>query len=744
MTKKNQTKRDNAVIYLAIIILISIIIRLFTYPQVFEQGRIVFLETDPYYHMWRVFSYIGIFPKTFLFDPYINYPYGATVGWPPLFDQGIALLSIIAGFGKPDMHLVELIGAFMPVLLGVFSVIAVYYIAKEIFNERIAIYSSTLLAVIPAHAQVSFLGFTDHHIAEVLLSVLAYLFFLRSLRGSYRYAVLSGIFIGISLLTWIGAPIFIGILLSYSVLQFILDKKSDISSNYIVTTGTISFSVALLIMLVFYLWTPWQQIITTATLSYFQLIYLVISIASILFFGTVSSFMKRQKWYFYPISIGILTTFLLIFLSLGIPSFYQSISGGIGYLLRDAPVLKQISEAQPLFYTYDGMFLGWQWDKNPVWYSFTFSFYVAIIGFSWFLYSHRRGIDTGELFFATWTLVNLILALFQRRFTYMLAINIAILTGFFIYEILEKTKSSKSHNKMMTFAISIIFIFVLFIPNIAVSYQLSGFPPKPSDDWYDSLVWLKENTPDTGDNPQYGIMTWWDYGNWILYISKRPVVANNFQIGGEEAAKFYLADNESLANSIMDTRKARYVVVDGKMGLNKYMQGNQLVITGTFSAIASFADKDFTMYLDKYNLPNENYFRTMYSRMHVFDGNGLKNYRMIYESKEKHYNLFDKPTQNIKIFEYVKGARITGNASSNETAYISGKIITNQNRLFEYSQETKADETGYFEFEVPYSSDSHYETRLLKGYELVLGDSNISVNVSEGDVLNGSIIKVNR
>ena len=35
------------------------------------------------------------------------------------------------------------------------------------------------------------------------------------------------------------------------------------------------------------------------------------------------------------------------------------------------------------------------------------------------------------------------------------------------------------------------------------------------------------------------------------------------------------------------------------------------------------------------------------------------------------------------------------NASSNETAYISGKIITSQERIFEYIKETKADEWKY-------------------------------------------------
>ncbi|HEY9204673.1 MAG TPA: oligosaccharyl transferase, archaeosortase A system-associated [Candidatus Methanoperedens sp.] len=722
-----------------LIILVAFIIRLFTYPQVFDHGRIVFLETDPYYHMWRVFSFIDTFPGTFSFDAFINYPYGAYIGWPPLFDQTTAFISIILGLGKPDTHLVEATGAFMPVLLGIFSVISVYYIAKEIFNERIALYSSLLLAVMPAHPQISFLGFTDHHIAEVFLSVMAYLFFIKSIKNSSRkYAIISGIFIGISFLTWIGAPIFIGILLSYALIQFILDKKSGIVSDYLMTTGTISFVVAFFIMLVFYLFTPWQQNITAETLSYFQLIYLAISAVIIFLLGSVSNRMKNRKWYYYPLLIGIFTAFLILLIIPAIPSFYHSLAGGIGYLMRDVSVLRQISEAQPLFFTYDGKFLGLEWNTNPVWYSFTFSFYAAIIGLVWFFYSHRNGIDRQKLFFAVWTLIALTLALFQRRFTYTLAVNVSILSGFFIYTIVENVKSSSL--KRYNVPISIVIILFFIIPNIAVTYDLSRFPPKPSEDWYDSLMWLRANTPDI---PGYGIMTWWDYGNWILYISKRPVVANNFQMGGDRAAKFFVAQNETLANSIMNERKARYVILDRRMGLNKFIQGNQLVLKGTFMAVVDFADKDLGMYLDKNNLPNDNYFQTMYARLYIFDGNGLNNYRMIYESNETSLNLFDEPAKNIKIFEYVKGAKITGKALPDEIVDISGTIITNQKRRIYYTQKTKADDKGYYEVILPYSTDGPYETRILKGYEIKHDNSTNQIEVPEIDVINGNTIMVN-
>ena len=725
-------------IFLTIIVLTGMVVRLFTYPQVFESGRIVFLETDPYYHMWRVFSFINIFPGTFLFDPFINYPYGSLVGWPPLFDQVISLVSIIVGRGHPNIHLVESVGAFMPLVLGLFSIISGYFIAREIFNEKIALYSSLLLAVLPAHAQISFLGFTDHHIAEVLISVLAYLFFIKSMKnGSLRDAIFSGIAIGISFLTWIGAPIFIGILLSYAAVQFILDTINRQDTNYLMRTGTISFLTAFLILLLFYIWTPWQRSITTGTLSYFQLIYVAASAAIIIFLGSASRIMKDKKWYFYPLTIIILVLCVSWILINAFPSFYESLLSGIGYLMKDAPVLKQISEAQPLFYSFDGIFLGWQFFDNPVWYSFAFSFYIAIIGFVWLMYSWRKRINKAELFFIIWTAIILVLALYQRRFTYALSINVAILSGYFLDKCMKKIRSFS----LSSYSIILIFIaviLILIVPNVVTAYDMAQEPPMPSPDWYDSLVWLRDNTPDQ----QYGIMAWWDYGNWILYISKRPVVSNNFQIGGDDAAKFFLSSEEVQANRIMEMRKARYVIADRKMGLNKYMEGNQLVLKGTFMAVVSFAEQNIAFYLDKNNLPNENYFQTMYARLQVFDGIGLMNYRMVYESNETHFDLFDKQTRNIKIYEYVRGAKITGNTLPGEIVSVSGRVITNQKRTFEYSQTIKADDKGYFEFTVPYSKNGPYETRLLERYELKSGNTTRSLNITENDIMIGNKIMV--
>ena len=90
--------------------------------------------------------------------------------------------------------------------------------------------------------------------------------------------------IGLSFLTWIGAPIFIGIILSYIIIQFVLDKKSNINSNYLLKTGTISFLIAFVTIIFFYLWTPWQKDIQAGTLSYFQPVFVFLCALTVLVF----------------------------------------------------------------------------------------------------------------------------------------------------------------------------------------------------------------------------------------------------------------------------------------------------------------------------------------------------------------------------------------------------------------------------------------------------------------------------
>jgi len=621
---------NKRVYQLVVLFIISFVIRMITYDSIFVGDRVRFLEFDPYYHMRRAVTFAQNFPHTWSFDSFMNFPYGETVGWPIIYDWTIALISNIIGFGNPSRHLTEIVGAYFPVFLGSLSVIVIFFVAKEIFDnwdengefknirrtkktkikhqayekikingtwkslksEQIGLISGLFLALIPAFVQVSFLGFADHHVAEVLLSTTIYLFFLKTLktqdiRVRYKFLALTILVIILAIYTWPGTPIFIGIILIYLMFQFAIDKRYK--HVFLIIGG----------LLVFY----------------------------------------------------IVTYFIF-------PDVNNQLNSGVGFLFKERIVLQQVQETQPLFFTYAGKF-----NITPSWYAFNTAMYIALIGFILFIMEiikNRKGgksiigLDREKIFFLVWTIIVLILNLYQTRFAYLSSVNIVILCAYLITKLIN---SNINYFKMLGF----IFVTIIIVPSIQTDIILAKYPLMLSNDWFTSSEWLKNNTPDPNGNwnmpsrdkmPDYGIMSWWDYGHHILYLSERPVVANNFQLGAEESAKFYSSENESDANQILNERRVKYVVVDYRIGLNLVKDGGQTFLRGTWVSVAFLSGKPLSYYLDNRGLPNDKYMSTMYARLYLLDGKGLGNYKLIYKSDTRYPDLFNKPIEEIKIFEY--------------------------------------------------------------------------------------------
>ena len=603
-----------------------------TYSSIFVGNNIRFLEFDPFYHMRRAVSFAENFPHIWNFDTYIDYPYGNTPGWPLLYDFSIALISNIFGLGNPSRHLIETVGVYFPVFIGSLSVIVIYFLSKEIFskssksskskegckeihNWEIGIVSGLLLAIIPAFTQVSFLGFVDHHVAEVLLSATTYLFFLKALktensRDRIIFLLIAGFVLILAIFTWPGTPIFIGIICIYAIIQSAVDK------NY-------------------------------------KRLFAIVGAILVLFAG------------------------LYIFF----PETYQNLNSGIGFLLKDRVLLQQVKETQPLFFTFEGRFT-----LEPAWYAFNTALYIAIAGIILIIVkiiNHSLELTKARVMFLVWTLIVLILNLYQTRFIYLFAVNVVILCAYLITELIGFSGFS-GFRKTYIKIIGVILFIAILIPSVQMNNIMTQYPLMLSNDWFTSLEWLKDNTPDPNGNngnnsnnnnsnisnvnnvnnigswsipskdhiPEYGIMSWWDYGNYILYLSERPVVANNFQLGAEDSANFLVSENESEANQIMNKRKAKYVIVDYRSGLNVLRSGNRLSIRGSWISVTFLSGKSLNYYLDKNGLPNDRYLNTTYARLYLFDGKGMENYKLIYKSPTRFPDIFNKPIEEIKIFQY--------------------------------------------------------------------------------------------
>lgn len=267
MSKRKSIITNN--LAFAAIILAALIIRLLSSFAVFANGKVSFIGYDSFYHMRRIIDTTSNFPNYLTFDSYLNYPFGFEIGWPPLYDQAAAFLAMMLGLGNPDLYTIEVAGAILPPLLGVLTLIPLYAVASTIFEKRTALFSAAVLAVIPVHVAVSRAGAVDHHVAEILLSTTAFAFFMLSLKHAAGidlllsdikrvssktvakpliYAVCSGIVLALSVFTWLGSPIFVGLIGLYAIVQFTLDLKENRSSQYLIISGITTYLATLILV----------------------------------------------------------------------------------------------------------------------------------------------------------------------------------------------------------------------------------------------------------------------------------------------------------------------------------------------------------------------------------------------------------------------------------------------------------------------------------------------------------------
>jgi len=552
---------------------------------------------------------------------------------------------------------------------------------------------------------------------------------------------------------------------------------------------------------------------------------LIFGILIFIFLAISSEFFQRKKINrkFFPI---FLIVFLILFLLI-LKSFFPLLFGGIVQNFRaisigisPQPLARElVSEMIPL--GFQGAFA-----------RFSTLFYLSLISLFIILYDFIKERKPECLLIFVWTLIIILMAgiiplIGQQRFAYYLSFNISILSGFLIvkgfkfgWQGLKKTQAISQGSSIQPYllvgSILIIFnsIFFLFFPfplNIFNSYpnnlpdilRLSLVAAREGtfireSDWYDSLNWLKENTPDPGVdyyalykepgidkvrgeiNPYpypetaYGVLARWDVGHMITYYAHRIPNSNPFHQGvgkkkdgeivelGETV--FFLENKEEKAIEYLDELKTRYVITD-------YLSANPEL---TFKSMVKWFEGSLEDYYlqegEEIGERASKFDNSMIVRLHILDGREkilkrevkgeekefyiepLAHFRLVYESEKTVGFSKEDPndvTKAIKIFEYIKGAKIKGKAPDNMTVVVSTKIKTNQEREFTY-QKTIVAKNGYFEFVLPYST--YGEKGRLPGqtqfsvfaspYQLKIGDKKIEVNITEEDILEGKEIEI--
>ena len=273
--------------------------------------------------------------------------------------------------------------------------------------------------------------------------------------------------------------------------------------------------------------------------------------------------------------------------------------------------------------------------------------------------------DTKLLIFAFAIMIMFVVGILQVGI--MSIIPLAVIVAiFFFWMHASKTKKVGIEKLLTKTLAALLIIFVVFFPfplnavdqpfpstsnlPLCAAYAINDAERGigADEEWYETLRWMKNNTPDTGVDyyalykepslnettgrredykypPQaYGVMSWWDYGHMITWIAHRIPNANPFQAGAHIAAEYLISTDEDTANDILDELGARYVITDFMMvdwmGAPPHPKYVMPTWTGT----------------------NPNPWFTIEARLHFFDGceehveagtiAPLVHYRLVHES----------------------------------------------------------------------------------------------------------------
>ena len=783
---------------LVAVVILGLLLRFLAGKNFLTENGILLPGYDEFYHMRRILYTVQNFPDTLWFDSYLNYPHGWENVWPPLYDQICAAFCLLLGQNtRPG---VEMAASFMPIIFGTITTIVVYFLIREIFDHRTAILASLMTVLAPTYLQYTRFAAMDHHSLEVLFLLSSLLFLILAFcrqEKRYIFAVLAGISLAALAYTWHGATLYLAIIPVYGAIEIAMALKNKRSWQATAMALMLALAVAIILILP-YRNAAWLRpsfmgivavfgamavisalgyIVAKKNMSWkaFPLGIIILSLAFVLILssgllelGGLIKFGLELIWggswigmisEAEPLIYDWLTFKQVLFSGLGLNLLF-ALAGFAVILIyirnsqggrRQGLMILLLWAAFSIVLTFGQLrFLYMSTISMGILISILF-FYLLDLIRDRFGESNPRLIPVLILFLVLtmllWAAFANVLNIGQLRFLYMSTISIGILITilfFYLPDLIRERFGGKNQRSMLP-AILILFLF-LTLPSIAeVANTVTYSDPMIKGDWQESMAWLKENSNATSffdapvKTPEYSVMCWWDYGNWIMYMAERPVVASNFQAGWEDAAKFYLSESEENATALLDERGSKYVFLDHSMAYGK------------LGAIANWAHEDLTTYFmaQDYSgtqitvIPTQRLFNTTLGKLYYFDAAGTGHFRLIYESRTF---LGENPAKaQVKIFEYVPGALIRVRTGADQKVGCVLNMTSNQDRPFIYANQA-APKNGVMEMRVPYSTESRYECAAADPYLIFSGNQMgvrmKHVNVSEDDVLQGRTIEV--
>ncbi len=625
------------------------------YNIVFAGDWVRFAENDPWYHMRLVENLLHNFPNLITFDPFTVFPHGQDVWFAPFYDLLLGLVVWLIGAGSPGRHLMEVVGAYFPAVLGALTVVPVYFLGRELFGRGAGLLAAGLIAILPGEFFVrSVLGFSDHHVAEILFSTTAILFLVLAVRtareratdfghlrhGDWRrfgrplvFALLAGVFLGFYMLSWVGGLAFVGIIGLYAIVEYLVNHLRGRPTHYLSIVFIPLFLLAL-VMLSPFRYVAYQDL-GAALLG--------LGILAFALMGGLSWLMARRglRRVYYPAAVAGLGIAGFGAVYLIAPSLFEFMLIPVVGVFTPGVAARTISEVQPLL-SPAGVFT-----LDIAWRYFTAGFFIAPVSLGLIVWTMVRDRNTDRALLVVWSLVILAATLTQMRFAYYYAVNVALLTGYLSARLLawsgffklrvwetkegsgpEKIRESRKEKRarkraerkrgatasgggyVLPLVTAAVVFFGVFYPNFGHARELAALAALgPSDDWHSALEWMRHETPDPFDDPGYYYQPYDrpPAGESYRYPESAYGIMSWWDYGHWIT---YIAQRIPNANphQVGAAEVAGYLIAQDEPSANERLErlGSRYVVIdfsmvmGKFYAIAIWAGEDDSRYLERY------------------------------------------------------------------------------------------------------------------------------------------------
>jgi dolichyl-diphosphooligosaccharide--protein glycosyltransferase len=639
---------------------------------------------DPLYNLRQVEQILANFPNYAWFDPMTFFPTGSPIYWGPLFPTIIAVACLITGsVTRPEiiatgLLIPPLMAALVVAIMyfigkicgdwktGLFASALTAVVTGQFFYRSLYGYMdhhiaevlfSTIFCLFYMYAIVS-----EKDTAIDLKNLSTY-------KKTLLIASIAGIAYLLGLFTMPTMILFAMIVGMFTIIQFVIDIFRNRTSEYLVVINSVIFIIAIIGLLLFGLKT------TDINLSNYSVghIYAYLALVG----GTwalylLARFVKGKERYYYPAALAGFALIFSLVLYVASPQIFNLLIVSLFAFFGQAAITNTVQEAR-----------GWALDLAWVTFNYGLILMAGgalVMLYNNIRDEHPHQIFalvwSLVMLFSTWQHVR-----YEYYLAVNIALLSAVCVSFTFdrgwndikrlvtggsSEKEERTekdsegtessrakKQKKTHKKsssamtpdyimagllILTIGLAILFAYTSFSYSYSNSVQS---PIQMNGDWKESLEWMGNNTPDTGVNyftiydpktfqypsQAYGVMSWWDYGHMITYIAKRMPNANPFQqgvAGPDGAAAYFVTTSEDTANTVLDHGKTRYVITDIEMDTGKFWAMatwyNATLANTPYQMTLLTQGKDDPNALQSVLLNNQQYYLTMVSRLHNFDG----------------------------------------------------------------------------------------------------------------------------